>query len=133
MLWTALAAASFGKIGDDEKQIEAVYGKAAKVLEEKEGTRKVGYTAGAFAVVVDFMSGISRREGFAKPDTAMLTDEDIKQILNVSAAQNTTWKEVTGKQGDRVWKRSDNKATAILPGRGTFLMVQDVNFTQPQE
>jgi len=129
----AAAAVASARIGDDEKQIEARYGKAAKEIGEKAGVRQVGYASGAFAVVVDFVNGISRREGFAKPDTSMLTSEEIQQILNVSAADNTTWKEAPGKQGDRIWNRSDNKAIAILPGRGTFLMVKDVNFTQPKE
>jgi len=123
----------FGRIGDDEKQIEAIYGKPAKVLEETGSMRRVGYTAGAFAVVVDFLNGISRREGFTKPDTSQLNDEEIKQILNVSAAQDITWKEMPGKQGDRAWQRSDNKAEAFLPARGTFFVVQDVTFVQPTE
>jgi len=133
LLWIILGTTGFGRIGEDEKQIEARYGKAAKEIGEKAGVRQVGYASGAFAVVVDFVDGISRREGFAKPDTSMLTSEEIQQILNVSAADNTTWKEAPGKQGDRIWNRSDNKAIAILPGRGTFLMVKDVNFTQPKE
>jgi hypothetical protein len=132
-VWLALAMSGFGRIGDDEKQIEAIYGKPAKVLEETGSMRRVGYTAGAFAVVVDFLNGISRREGFTKPDTSQLNDEEIKQILNVSAAQDITWKEMPGKQGDRAWQRSDNKAEAFLPARGTFFVVQDVTFVQPTE
>ena len=131
-VWFGLAAAAFARIGDDEKQIEAIYGKPAKVLDEKGGIRKVGYTAGSFAVVVDFVSGISRREGFAKPDTSALSDEEIKQVLNVSAADNTTWKESPGKAGDRTWQRSDNKAEAFLPARGTFLVVQDPTYAQQE-
>jgi len=127
-----MVAAAFARIGDDEKQIEALYGKVAKVLEEKDSARKVGYTAGAFAVAVDFVNGFSRREGFAKPDTSMLTAEEIQQILNVSAADNTTWKEEPGKAGDRTWRRSDNKAIAFLPARGTFLVVQDVTYVPPE-
>jgi len=128
----ALTTAGFGRIGEDEKQIESRYGKAAKVLGENGNVRQVGYTAGAFAVVVDFANGISQREGFAKPDTSSLTPGEIRQILAVSAADNTTWQETPGKQGDRTWKRSDNKAVAIFPARGTFLVVQDANFVQPQ-
>jgi len=128
----AIAASAFARIGDDEKQIEALFGKAAKVLGEKGSVRQVGYTAGAIAVVVDFVNGISRREGFAKPDTSALTPDEIQQILAVSAASNTTWKEEPGKEGDKTWKRSDDKAIAILPARGTFLVVQDVAYVQPE-
>ena len=126
------ARAGFAHIGDDEKQIEAIYGKPAKVLEEKGSVRKVGYAVGSVAVVVDFVNGISRREGFAKPDTSTLKDDEIQQILNVSAVENTTWKEEPGKAGDRTWKRSDNKAIAIFPARGTFLYVQDPSYAQPE-
>ena len=132
LVLTLGAAAAFGRIGDDEKQIEALYGKAAKVLNEKGSLRQVGYTAGGFAVVVDFVNGISRREGFAKPDTSMLTAQEIEQILSVSAADGTTWKETPGQAGDKKWNRSDNKAVAIFPGRQTFLVVQDVVYVQPQ-
>ena len=131
-IWIALAAAAFARIGDDEKKIEAVYGKAAKVLGERAGVRQVGYAAGAFAVVVDFVNGISRRESFAKPDTSALKPDEIQQILNVSAAENTTWKEEEGKEGDKTWKRSDNQVIAALPARGTFLVVQDVSYVQPE-
>jgi hypothetical protein len=127
-----LTAAAFARIGDDEAKIEALYGKAAKVLNEKETFRQVGYTAGAFAVVVDFVNGVSRREGFAKPDTSMLTAQEIEQILSVSAADGTTWKEEPGQAGDKKWSRSDNKAVAIFPARQTFLVVQDVAYVQQQ-
>jgi hypothetical protein len=128
-----LAVTAFARIGDDEKQIEAIYGKAAKVLGEKGDVRQVGYTAGSLAVIVDFVNGVSQREGFAKPNTAPLTPEEIQQILAASAADNTTWKEEPGKEGDKTWKRSDNKAIAILPARGTFLVVQDVAYVQPTQ
>ena len=128
----AFVATGFGKIGEDEKQIESVYGKPAKVLEEKGDVRKVGYTVGSMAVVIDFVKGISRREGFAKADTSMLNDNEIQQILNVSAAPDQTWKEDAAGQGDKKWKRSDGKAEAFFPARQTYLVVQDVSYT-PEE
>lgn len=127
-----LSVTAFARVGDDEKQIESLYGKPAKMLEDNGSVRKVGYTAGAIAVVVDFVNGVSRREGFAKPDTSALKDDEIRQILDISAAPNTTWKEEPGKEGDRRWKRSDDKAVAFLPARGTFFVVQDVSYAQPQ-
>lgn len=126
------AAAAFARIGDDEKQIESIYGKAAKVLNERGSFRQVGYTAGAFAVAVDFINGISRREGFAKPDTSMLTQQEIDQILGASAPEGTTWKEAPASAGDKKWTRSDNKVVAVFPARQTFLIVQDVAYKQPE-
>jgi len=131
-IWLVCNAQSFARIGDDEKKVEAVYGKAAKVLNEKDNHRQVGYASNGFAIIVDFVNGISRREGFAKPDTAArLTQEDIDQILSVSAAEGTTWKETSGSAGDRKWSRSDNQAIAVFPGRQTFLFVQDPAYVQP--
>jgi hypothetical protein len=127
-----LTAAAFARIGDDEKKIESLYGKAAKVLNEKGSFRQVGYTAGAFAVVVDFVNGVSRREGFTKPDTSMLTAQEIEQILSVSADDGTTWKEAPGQAGDKKWNRSDNKAVAIFPARQTFFIVQDIAYVLPE-
>jgi hypothetical protein len=132
LVWAALAVTSFARIGEDEKEIEARYGQAAKVLGENGSVRQVAYAAGAIAIVVDFVNGISQREGFAKPNTSALAADEIQQILAVSAAENTTWKEEPGKQGDKTWKRSDNKVIAVLPARGTFLVVQDVAYVQPK-
>jgi hypothetical protein len=132
-IWLALVAVAFARIGDDEKEIESLYGKPAKVLQENGSFRTVAYAAGAFAVVVDFVHGLSRREGFAKPDTSALSAEDIRQVLNVSATAGITWKEVKGKEGDRGWKRSDDKAVAVLPASGTFLVVQDPTYVQREE
>jgi hypothetical protein len=128
VLAIAFTASGFGKIGDDEKQIEGVYGKPAKVLEEKDGLRKVGYTIGAMAVVIDFVAGISRREGFAKADTSALKENELQQILNISAAENMTWKEDSAVQGDRKWKRSDGQVEAFFPARQSYLVVQDVRW-----
>jgi hypothetical protein len=132
ILGTAFVANSFGKIGDDEKAIEAAYGKPAKVLQEKGELREVGYSVGAMAVVIDFVNGESRREGFAKADTSILKENEIQQILNFSAAPNTTWKEDAAIQGDRKWKRSDGKAEAFFPARQTYLVVQGTN-SAPKE
>ena len=125
------SASGLARIGDDEKQIESIYGKAAKVLAENGNNRQVAYAAGAFAVVVDFVNGISRREGFAKPDASALKPEEIQQILSASAANGTTWKETAGSAGDKKWDRSDKKAVAVFPARGTYLVIQEVAYVQP--
>jgi hypothetical protein len=135
---TVLAAigvttAAFGRIGEDEKQIEARYGKAGKVLGDHGNVHEVGYMSDGFMILVDFVNGISLREGFAKPDTSALTDVAVLQILALSAAEGTNWEPAPGSGGDRSWRRSDNKAIAIFPAQGKFLFVQDVNFVQPKE
>jgi hypothetical protein len=78
------------------------------------------------------VNGISQREGFTKPDTSMLTEQNVKDILAMSAAQGTTWQDAPAIGGDKSWIRSDKKARAILPAMGKFLFIQDVNFKQPK-
>jgi hypothetical protein len=128
----ALAASGFARIGDDEKQIESRYGKAGKDLGNHGEVREVGYVSSGFMIVVSFVNGISQREGFTKPDTTPLSDQNIKDILSMSAADGTTWQEGQSQGGDKMWARSDKKAVAIFPSMGKFLFVQDVNFVQPK-
>jgi hypothetical protein len=132
-VWITLAATSFGLIGEDEKQIEARYGKAGKDMGTHGEVHEIGYAAGAMMILVDYVNGISQREGFAHSDTSTLSAEAIKQILSVSAPEGTTWQEGPGKDGDRIWNRSDGKAVAMLPPLGKFLFVQDVNFVPPKQ
>ena len=129
----ALAATCLGGIGDDEKKIEARYGKPGKDMGTHGEVHSVGYSAGGFLIVVDFVNGISQREGFANPDTSPLTPEAIQQILYVSGTEGTKWDEKPGEGGDKTWSRSDNKVIAILPAMGKLLFVQDVNFVQPKQ
>ena len=127
----ALAAPGFARIGEDEKQIEARYGKAGKDLGSHGEVHQVGYIANGFMILVDYVNGISQREGFTKPDTSPLTEQNIKDILAMSEAEGTTWVEAAASNGDKSCDRSDNKVKAILPAMGKFLFVQDVSFKQP--
>jgi hypothetical protein len=128
----ALAASACARIGDDEKQIEVRYGPAGKDLGNHGEVHEVGYVWNGFMVLVDYVNGISQREGFTKPDTSPLGDQNIKDILAASTADGTTWQEGQSKAGDKMWSRSDKKVVAIFPSIGTFLFVQDVNFVQPK-
>ena len=132
-MFLSLAASAFGRIGEDEKQIEARYGKAGKDLGNHGEVREVGYVANGFMILVDYVNGISQREGFTKPDTSVLTDQNIKDILEMSAPQSVSWQQGESKGGDKIWNRSDQKAVAVLPAMGKFLFVQDVNFVQPSD
>jgi|SRR5947209_9025533 len=128
----ALAATGFARIGDDEKQVEARYGQAGKDLGNQGNVHEVGYVSNGFMILVSYVNGISQREGFTKPDTTPLSDENIKDILALSAADGTTWQEGQSPTGDKTWNRSDKKVVAIFPAMGKFLFVQDVNFVQPK-
>ncbi|HWY41038.1 MAG TPA: hypothetical protein VNX27_09610 [Chthoniobacterales bacterium] len=127
-----LAATGFAGIGEDEKQIETRYGKAGKDLGGHGEVHDVGYVSNGFMIVVSFVNGVSQREGFTKPDTSPMSDQNIKDILGISAAEGTSWQEGQAQGGDKMWNRSDKKAVAIFPSMGKFLFVQDVNFVQPK-
>ena len=128
----AAAGMGFARIGDDPKQIEERYGQAGKDLGEHGNVHELGYVWTDFLVVVSYVNGVSQREGFTKPDTSPLSDQNIKDILAASVADGTTWQEGQAPNGDKMWSRSDKKAVAIFPAMGKFLFVQDVNFVQPK-
>jgi len=132
LAWLVLAATGFGRIGEDEKQIEARYGKPGKDFGNHGEVHEVGYMSGGYMILVDFVNRISQREGFANPDTSALSPEAVEQILIMSAVEGTKWQETNAQGGDRSWKRSDNKAVAVFSAQGKFLFVQDVNFVQPK-
>jgi hypothetical protein len=131
-VWIILAATGFGRIGEDEKQIEARYGKAGKDLGTHGEVHEVGYMAGGFMILVDYVNGISQREGFANPDTSPLSPQSVEDILRLSAPEGTSWQQAPASGDDRSWRRSDNKAVAIFPALRKFLFIQDVNFVQPK-
>jgi hypothetical protein len=128
----AFAGTGLARIGEDPKQIEARYGQAGKDLGEHGDVQELGYVWGDFLVVVSYVNGVSQREGFTKPDTSPLSDQNVKDILAASAADGTSWQEGQAPNGDKMWNRSDKKAVAIFPSMGKFLFVQDVNFVQPK-
>lgn len=128
----ALAATGFARIGDDEKQIEVRYGQAGKDMGNQGNVHEIGYVSNGFMILVSFVNGVSQREGFTKPDTTPLSDQNIKDILAMSAADGTTWQEGQTQSSDKTWNRSDKKVVAIFPAMGKFLFVQDINFVQPK-
>jgi hypothetical protein len=125
-------SSAFALIGEDAKQIEARYGNPMQVLTDRGDYREVGYAYRGFMLIVKFESGISKGEGFARPDKSMLSPDAVKQILEISASPSVTWRELPSKDGDRFWERSDGKAKAILPAQGNFFIVQDPKFVEPE-
>ena len=133
LVWMTLAATGFSRIGEDEKQIEARYGKAGKDLGTHGEVHEIGYMAGGFMILVDYVNGISQREGFANPDTSALSADAIRQILAMCAAEGTKWEPAPAYGEDKSWRRSEKKAVAIFQSQGKFQFVQDVNFVQPKQ
>jgi hypothetical protein len=128
----AFSSSAFALIGEDAKQIEARYGKPMQVLTDRGDYREVGYNYREFMLVVRFLGGISKQEGFARRDKSMLSPDTIKQFLEISAPPSVTWRELPVKDGNRFWERSDGTAKAILPVQGNFFIVQDPKFVEPK-
>ena len=126
------SSSALALIGEDAKQIAVRYGPAKQVLAEHGNYRELGYDYGGFMLVVRFIDGISKQEGFARPDKSMLSPDAVKQILKISAPDSVTWRELQSKEGDHFWERSDGKAKAILPAQGNFFIVQDPKWIEPE-
>src|SRR5207237_2168946 len=109
LLWLALVATGFGGIGEDEKQIEARYGKPGKDMGTHGDVHEFGYLSGGFMILVDFVNGISQREGFANPDTSPLSPESVELILRMSAPEGTSWHSIPSTSDDRSWQLSGYK------------------------
>jgi hypothetical protein len=127
-----LATPARARVGETVKQVEARYGKPQRVLHERGSFREIGYGYRGFMVGVSYVAGVSKSEGFAKPDTPRLSDVEVQQILTLSLAPGTTWKPVSDKNGDRMWMRSDGKVVAFLNAQ-KFLQVQEKDFHQPTQ
>jgi hypothetical protein len=123
---------AFALIGEDAKQIEARYGKPMRVLMERGDYREVGYAPRGFMLIVRFIAGVSKQEGWARPDKSALSADAIKRILALSAPESVAWQELPRKDGDRFWERSDGCAKAILPAQGNFFIVQDPKWVEPE-
>jgi len=133
LVWIALARTGLGEIGEDEKQIEARYGKPGKDLGTHGDVHELGYMSDGYMILVDFVNGISQREGFANPDTSPLSPQSVEDILRMSAPEGTSWKEAPASGDDRSWARSDKKVIAMFPALRKFVFVQDVTFVQPKQ
>jgi len=133
LVWIALARTGLGEIGEDEKQIEARYGKPGKDLGTHGNVHELGYMSGGYMILVDFVNGISQREGFANPDTSPLSPQSVEDILRMSAPEGRSWKKAPASGDDRSWTRSDNKVIAMFPALRKFVFVQDVTFVQPKQ
>jgi hypothetical protein len=127
-----LTTTSFARVGENEQQVEARYGKPGKDLGTKGSVHQLGYVSGGFMILVDFVNGVSQREGFANPDSSPLSDDAIIQILRMNSPEGVNWRQRQGPTGDRLWRRSDEKAIALCPPPGLFVFVQDVNYNPPK-
>src|SRR5438132_5416060 len=86
-----LATHAHARIGESVKQVEAKYGKPQRILHEHGSFREIGYGYRGFMVGVAYLDGISKREGFARPDLPKLSAADIQEILQIAAGKGMLW------------------------------------------
>ena len=127
-----LVSSAHARVGETVKQVEARNGKPQRTLHEHGSFRELGYGYRGFMVGVSYVGGISKSEGFARPDIPQLSDSDVQQILALSLAPGTSWKQASDQNGDRMWVRSDGKVVALLNAK-KFLQVQEKGFHQPTQ
>jgi hypothetical protein len=126
-----IATSAHARVGETVKQVEARYGKPQRVLHESGSFRELGYGYRGFMVGVSYVDGVSKSEGFARPNTPRLSDTEVQQLLALSLAPGTTWKRLADQGGDPFWIRSDGKVVALLSAH-KFLQVQAKDFHQPK-
>jgi hypothetical protein len=118
------------RIGENVKQIETRYGKPLRVLQERGNFRKLGYGYRGFMVAVSYVNGVSKSEGFARPDSPKLSEKEITDLLSLNLGPGMTWTLIPG-EAERFWMRNDGRVVARLSER-KFLQVQEKNFQEPK-
>lgn len=114
------------KLGDNEGQINAAYGKLIQKLPRTEGSVSNLYEKGDYIYMVVFRGGVSVFEMYARANQADLSSKEIATFLKANAA-GAEWVAVDNKGASREWKRSDHKAKASyfrLGGRPTLTVME---------
>jgi hypothetical protein len=98
------------KLGDNEKQIDASYGKRTERLQQDDGTVNNLYEKSGYVYSVMFVNGVSVFEMYSHANSADLSTKEIAAFLKANAA-GATWVSFN-KGAAREFKRSDRKAKA---------------------
>ena len=123
-------ASTDAKLGDNEGQIGAAYGKLIQKLPRSDASVTNLYEKGDYVYMVVFRGGISVFEMYARANQADLSSREIDTFLKANAA-GAAWVAVDNKGAGREWKRSDHKAKASyfrLGGRPTLTVMEATGF-----
>lgn len=110
------------KLGDNENQIDASYGKRVERLIQDDGTVNNEYLKDGIVYSVMFVNGVSIFETYSRTNNTGLTTKEIAAFLKANAA-GATWAPVNK---GREFRRSDRKAKASyarLAGRPTLFVM----------
>lgn len=128
----SFATSSIARVGETQQEVEARYGKEGKDMGTRSNVHQVGYMSGGFMILVDFVNGVSQREGFANPDTTPLTNDAIEEILKMNLPQGLGWEPGTAPGEDKAWQRTDGKVIALCPSPRLFLFIESANYNPPK-
>ena len=134
----SLTAPAWARLGETEAQLIARYGDvigkdhiAAGVGQVAVAVDRLHFKKSGFDISVALFNGVSAKEEIANKQGDMLTDQEIKTLLDANA-QGHTWKGVTGPNGFPLWPQDngmvvnangkmwqrDDAAVAIADGGG---------------
>ena len=118
----ALSTRIFGALGNTEDQIADLFGKPIKQgAPDKRGITTNMYEKGNYAILVQFLEGLSLAESYTRIDKLEFSEKEISAFLEGSS-NDRPWNKAADKQA---WERSDHKARAwyqTLSGRPTLLI-----------
>lgn len=127
-LLALLAISAEARVGETIKQVEARYGKPQKIFIDRTDLRKVGYGYRGFMVIVYFSGGVSKRESFGLPGGRKISRQAASELLRLSTAPGTSWKEGHGDHGDILWISNQKRVVAALSQDADAFIVQDLRF-----
>src|SRR3954451_14603095 len=119
-----LSSRAFGRIGQTEEQVSALFGKSFDAgTPDKDGVTTNMYKnpSGEYIALVQFLKGHSIAEAYSRVDGGKLSDKEMSTFLQ----GNSGGKEWIKDPKKLAWERSDHRAKAwyeTLSGRPTLLI-----------
>ena len=121
----ALSDQAFGRIGNTENQVNALFGKPVdpgKPDSDGVTTNMYKNPTGEYIAVVQFLKGHSVAEAYSRVDKHKFSEKELSIFLQGNSA-GKEWKKDPG--GKFAWERSDHHASAsyeTIAGRPTLLI-----------
>lgn len=117
------AAQLFARLGNNEAQIEELYGKPVKTgTPDKLGVTTNRYEKGDYVILIQFLRHLSIAESFTRTDQKDFSEDELNHFLEGRTYSSHAWI----KDPDKLeWVRIDRHARAWcrnISGRPTFLI-----------
>lgn len=111
ILTTLFGSRVSAALGDDENQVEKLFGAALKErAPDKKGIITKLYQKGKYTILVQFLNRLSLAESYTRTDELELSQTEIDAFLEGSSNGRPWTKEPT----KQAWERADHKAKAWI-------------------